>query len=47
MEADRREIGALRDLKEIVDRDKEQLQTQVDTLIRQKNELLDSLDEKL
>ena len=41
-----REITTLRELKNIVDRDKEQLQQQVESLIKQKDELIDQLDKK-
>ena len=44
MEHDQREICTLRDLKEIVDRDKAMLQGQVNQLLREKDDLIAQID---
>ena len=44
MEHDQREICTLRDLKEIVDRDKAMLQGQVNQLLRDKEDLIAQID---
>ena len=44
MEHDQREIATLRDLKEIVDRDKAMLQGQVNQLLREKEDLIGQIE---